>query len=135
MPAAGSRLYDPEEVIPVIFSNKGHMQATADQLGISRQTLSYWKRDTPEILQAFKDARAEMVDNAELALYNAVLDGEAWAVKYYLSTQGQDRGYVERVEIKNMVEQELQVVVEMLEEELAPDVFMQVAAVLARRMT
>jgi hypothetical protein len=40
-----------------------------------------------------------MKDNAESALYSAVLGGEAWAVCFYLKTQAKDRGYVERQEM------------------------------------
>jgi hypothetical protein len=40
-----------------------------------------------------------MVDIAELKLRQQVQDGEAWAVKYILSTKGKSRGYVERQEV------------------------------------
>ena len=35
---------------------------------------------------------------AELSLFKAIQTGEAWAVCFYLKTQGKDRGYVERYE-------------------------------------
>jgi hypothetical protein len=37
-----------------------------------------------------------MLDNVESALYTAALAGEAWAVCFFLKTQGKARGYVER---------------------------------------
>ena len=55
-------------------------------------------------------------------------------MKYYLSTQAKDRGYVVGVDVEAIVREELEAVVTLLEEELEPDVFRQVAAVLARKM-
>jgi len=39
-----------------------------------------------------------MLDNAESVLYKAVLNGEAWAVCFFLKCQGKSRGYIERQE-------------------------------------
>ncbi|MBU2051246.1 MAG: hypothetical protein KKH61_20050, partial [Gammaproteobacteria bacterium] len=40
-----------------------------------------------------------LCDTSEVKLQQAVNGGEAWAVKYVLSTKGKGRGYVERSEI------------------------------------
>jgi hypothetical protein len=75
-----------------------------------------------------------MTDNVEMALYNAALEGHGWAVKFYLEHQGKRRGYMDRTEVDKIVQEELNAIVTMLEESLAPEDFRKVAAVLARKL-
>lgn len=42
------------------------------------------------------------LDLAEFALTLAVVNGESWAIKYMLSTQGKSRGYSETLQIENV---------------------------------
>lgn len=43
---------------------------------------------------------SDRLDLAELALTMAVIDREPWAIKYMLSTQGQERGYIEKQKLE-----------------------------------
>ena len=45
------------------------------------------------------DLREGMKDEAEGMLHKAVLQGEPWAVKFYLLTQAKDSGYSTRTEL------------------------------------
>jgi hypothetical protein len=47
---------------------------------------------------AIKEERERMTDVAEMALFDAIKEGEGWAVCFYLKTQGKERGYIERHE-------------------------------------
>ena len=82
-----------------IEPTKGNVAAIARALGTSRGTV--WNRiqASPALQTLLSDARETMLDNAESALYRAVLGGEAWAVCFFLKTQGKRRGYVERQEV------------------------------------
>jgi len=82
-----------------IEPTKGNVAAIARALGTSRGTV--WNRiqSSPALQALLADARETMLDNAESALYRAVLAGEAWAVCFFLKTQGKSRGYVERQEV------------------------------------
>jgi len=46
-------------------------------------------------------ARGQLIDTAELALYQAVKRGEAWAVCFSLKTVGHHRGYIERHKVEH----------------------------------
>ncbi len=77
--------------------NRGMVAVAARNLGCSRQTIYAWMEAHPELKDVLADEREVMTDVAELSLYKQVQNGEGWAVKYYLSTQGKGRGYTETV--------------------------------------
>jgi len=70
--------------------------------------------------EIFKKATmSNRLDLAEFALTLAVIDREPWAVKFMLSTQGKNRGYVEKQQIEN-VSQDSEEMLEKLAE-ILPD--------------
>jgi hypothetical protein len=76
----------------------GNMAAVARQFGVTRQAVQDFVRRRVKLQQVANDVRESMKDHAESSLYKAVLDGEAWAVCFFLKTQARDRGYVEVLE-------------------------------------
>ena len=88
-----------EPVITAIREMNGNLSAVARKLGVCRQTLYTYIDRHPSVQAVVADARETMLDNAESSLYRAVLNGEAWAVCFFLKTQGKRRGYVERQEV------------------------------------
>jgi len=48
-----------------------------------------------------KDLYETITDLAEAQLISSVKKGEPWAIKYWLSTKGKDRGYTTKQEFKN----------------------------------
>lgn len=88
-----------EQVIARIAEYKGNLAAVARSFGLSRQTLYKYINSKPSVKAALDEARETMIDNVESALYSAALAGEAWAVCFFLKTQGKSRGYTERSEI------------------------------------
>lgn len=87
------------DLIKLILSKRGNVSALARSYRVSRQAVLNWINEDPEAQQALKDARETALDNAEDALGNAVKNGDAWAVCFFLKTQGKGRGYVERQEL------------------------------------
>lgn len=88
-----------ELVEPLIGQALGNLAAIAAVVGVSRQAVSKFVRADPE-LSALVDAEKERVlDLVERSLVGAAIGGEAWAVCFYLKTQGKDRGYSERHEV------------------------------------
>jgi hypothetical protein len=83
----------------VVDELSGNMAAVARALGVHRATVMRFVDKRPKLLEAALDLRETMKDNAESSLYNAVLAGEPWAVRFFLTTQAKDRGYVERQEM------------------------------------
>ena len=98
-----------ESVTAAIRDMNGNISAVAKRLGVCRQTVYSYIERHPSVKDVLAEARETMIDNAESALYRAVLNGEAWAVCFFLKTQGKGRGYVERQEVVNR-EETLQIV-------------------------
>jgi len=71
----------------------------AKLLGCDRQTIYNAMEQFPELQEALTASREHSLDLAELSLLKSVTKGEAWAVCFYLKTQGRKRGYVERVDV------------------------------------
>ena len=88
-----------EAVTAAIRDMNGNISAVARRLGVCRQTVYSYIERHPSVKDVLAEARETMIDNAESALYRAVLNGEAWAVCFFLKTQGKSRGYVERQEV------------------------------------
>lgn len=90
--------YKPEVIVEALNQSNGLISLAARRIGCDRMTIYNYRDRFPEVAQAITDQREQMTDVAELSLFNQVKNGEAWAVCFYLKTQGKNRGYVERQE-------------------------------------
>jgi hypothetical protein len=88
-----------ELVITVLEETRGNLTMAAKRIGCARNTLYSFINSHPTCLQALDAEREKMIDNVESTLYSKALEGEGWAVCFFLKTQGKRRGYVERQEI------------------------------------
>jgi hypothetical protein len=93
------RKYTQEEMIKALEESKGLIAPAARALGCSRDTIRSYLEEYTAVAQAKLDQREAVTDMAENALYQAILDREAWAVCFYLKCMAKDRGYVERAEL------------------------------------
>lgn len=91
--------HDPQKMVDLIIKHHGNLSAVAKAMKISRATIHQYAERFPELKEAIKDARETMTDIAESKLLLAIKRGDAWAVCFYLKTQGKSRGYVERQEL------------------------------------
>jgi len=94
-----SKKYRLDQIIEAIRAHKGMITLAADALHVNARTIYTWRKQYPEVDEAIYEARGRFVDRCELALDNAVEEGEGWAVCFALKCLGKDRGYVERHEI------------------------------------
>ena len=85
-------------VAKAIRDASGILAGAARRLKCSRSTVSRYVRLHPCCRQARDEAREALLDLAEDKLAKHVRDGELGAIKFFLKTQGRDRGYVERQE-------------------------------------
>lgn len=90
--------YTTQQMIDALMEARGMVTVAAAVVGCHPLTVRAYMRRYPTVAQALLDAREAMTDVAESALYDAIVAGDLGAVKYYLSTIGKDRGYVERQE-------------------------------------
>ena len=88
--------YPPEKIIEALRASRGMITTAARRLGCVRQTIYDAIARHPTINEVVAGERELMLDTAERALHEAVERGESWAIKFYLATQGQGRGYIER---------------------------------------
>lgn len=109
--------YDTEKLVILIGKHHGNVSAVAKAMKCSRQTIHTYAKDNEAISQALQDAREEITDIAESKLLTAIKSGEAWAVCFYLKTQGRGRGYVEKqinvnVDMSKLSDDELRAIAE-----------------------
>jgi hypothetical protein len=71
----------------------------AKALGCSHETVQQYIKKFPTVRQVAEQLRGELVDLAELRLWEALEHGEPWAISLVLKTLGKPRGYVERDEM------------------------------------
>lgn len=88
-----------DEVIEVIGEVHGNLTAVSRKLKVSRPTMYKFVDAHPTVRAALDSARESMIDNVESKLYQKALEGEGWAVCFFLKTQGKRRGYIERQEV------------------------------------
>ena len=93
---ANRQRYTAAQVIHALDINKGMVFLAAKSLGCSHVTVYRYAKRYASVQKAIDANRGEVVDFAELKLYNAIVAGEHWAVTFALRTIGRDRGYVEK---------------------------------------
>lgn len=95
-----ARLSD-KRIINALRETRGLVAVAARKLGCSRTTIYDRIEKSPAVREALEEARDYTLDTAESSLFRAIENGEAWAVCFYLKTQGKGRGYVERQEVEH----------------------------------
>jgi hypothetical protein len=90
--------YTAEQVAEALRKTKGMRYLAARTLGCSHDTVTRYIERYPSVRAAAEQQRGEMIDTAELKLWQSIQNGEQWGVTLALKTLGKDRGYVERQE-------------------------------------
>ncbi len=75
-----------------VKGSAGSLTLIARRLNCTRRAVEKYLKKYP--IQPFLNSEIEsFLDIAENKLKEAVLNGQPWAIKYYLSTKGKSRGY------------------------------------------
>ena len=101
---AKTHRFTAQQVIAALQATKGMVYLAAKQLQCNPQTIMNYCKKFPSVEAAKHDARGELLDEAELRLWQAVRRDEAWAISFCLKTLGRSRGYVERVDLSVTIE-------------------------------
>src|SRR4051812_38630357 len=88
-----------EDICIELMRHGGRLYWTAKALGCSSLYVRQRIRECPQVQEAYRDSKDEVVDLAEQVMYNRLKDGSETAARYILSTLGKDRGYTERTEV------------------------------------
>ena len=83
-------------VTQAIIASRGFVTTAAQSLNVSRKTLYADLEKYPKAQEALDDAREYTLDRAETKLFEAMENGEPWAIRLVLTTIGRSRGYVTR---------------------------------------
>jgi len=105
----GYQQYTAKQFIDAIPGTGGIITHIANKVGCSWNTARKYIDKHPTVLRAWEDEREVVVDVAEVELIRKVKEGDAWAVKYMLSTIGKHRGFTEQHEVKQSGEVEVTV--------------------------
>lgn len=97
-------ILNSELVAAALADMQGNVAAVAKRFGVHRSSVQELIDKRPALQRVLSDARDGMLDHAESSLYRAVIAGEAWAVCFFLKTQGKKRGYIERNEVAMLME-------------------------------
>lgn len=125
--------YTATQVAQALAETKGMVYLAAKRLGCSHTTVYNYIEKYATVKDAWDSANGEMGDITELKLYQAVQDGQPWAVAFYLKTKGKSRGYTERMEVmlEERLKQELSDALNQLERSLPAEEYQRVLAILA----
>jgi hypothetical protein len=84
-----------------VLSDAAELLATSYRTTCSRQTLYNALDRWPDLRDLRHDVAEEIRDMAEGKLFDAIRDGEPWAVRYFLSKRAADRGYGKTAHIEH----------------------------------
>jgi hypothetical protein len=129
---AKPRRYTATQVIEALNATRGMVYLAARRLQCNPQTIMNYCKKFPSVEQAKLDARGELLDVAEVKLWQAVQRDEAWAISFCLKTLGRSRGYGERLDLNLSIEAVAIRVAETLG--LTPEAVLQEAQALLREM-
>ena len=91
------------------MTDKGMVYLAAEALECSHVTIYNYAKRYTSVQEAIDRNRGHVVDTAELALYDAILRKEHWAIAFTLKTIGKNRGYTERQEVTTPRDEPLEV--------------------------
>jgi len=81
-----------------LIEARGLISVAARRLGVTPQAVRAAIKRNPRLQEALEQAREEMGDLAESALWQQIQDGNTASIIFYLKTVHKHRGYVERTE-------------------------------------
>lgn len=95
----GRELFTTKQFLTAIKDSGGIVSTIADRIGCDWHTANKYIKSKATLQQAWQNEKEQITDIAETSLIESIKERDAWAVKYYLSTKGKNRGYTERQEI------------------------------------
>lgn len=87
-----------ERLAQTLFRHNGNQARAARAVGLTRQAVYERVRQKPLLQAAIVDGREALVDDAEQALRELILERNATAVLFALRTLGKERGYAEKTQ-------------------------------------
>ncbi len=95
----GKPLYTAQQFLEAIPGTGGIVTAIAKKVGCDWSTAKKYIGAHPTVQAAYNDECESVLDLAEAKTIQLIQAGDAQMIRYYLSTKGKRRGYVERQEL------------------------------------
>jgi len=103
--------YKLEQIEAALRETRGMVYLAARRLGCSHNTIRSWLERSPHLREILEMEDESVTDTAELKLYQAIINGEPWAIQYRLSRKGKRRGYTEQKDIATPPGQPLETII------------------------
>jgi hypothetical protein len=87
-----------ELMLDALKKTLGIVTTACQKADISRQTHYEWLREDPIYKKKVDEISEMAIDFVETKMFEGVNNNDSGLIKYYLSTKGKNRGYVERQE-------------------------------------
>lgn len=97
-----AEMYDPKTMAEAIIKAGGIKTAACKLIGCSRETLRKYIEKYPELEEAVRESKSQLLDVAEAQLHKNIRNGHASSIFFYLKTIGKNRGYTERQEVSGI---------------------------------
>lgn len=95
----GNNQFKAHQFIDAMPGTFGIVTAIARKVGCSWMTAKKYIDSYPTVNQAWRAEREKALDLTETKAIEAINAGDGPMIRYFLSTQGKNRGYTERREI------------------------------------
>lgn len=92
--------FTAQQMIEALNATQGMVYVAARQLKCDPKTIYNYAKRYKSVQAAIDNKRGEFLDETELALYQAVKEGQGWAIAFALKTLGKHRGYVEKQQVE-----------------------------------
>jgi hypothetical protein len=95
----------------LLYVNCGNIAATCKQLGIPRSTYAYHFKNDLEFRQKCLEIDESLLDLAESKALELIKEKNPQMIMFFLKTKGKQRGYVERTEVNELQQRQVQIIV------------------------
>ena len=109
--------YTTDEIGQALRQARGMLYVAAKQLGCSPTTIRARLAASPALQAIHEAERGHVNDVAELKLFQAIEDGQPWAIQFRLRTRARDRGYGDRLDVGVSVRQQAERLAQVLASE------------------
>lgn len=106
----GAEQYKAQQFIDVIPGTAGIISTIARRVGCAWHTAQKYIEKYATIRRVYESECNSMLDLAELEALKLIKAGDGSMIRWYLSTKGKHRGYVERVEQEQLGEVVIRVI-------------------------
>jgi hypothetical protein len=98
---ANKTQHNKKALIAAMEKHLGVVSSACKEVGLNRSTYYDYYNNDPEFKKACDDTANIALDFAESQLHKQIKDGVPASTMFYLKTKGKDRGYIEKQQIEN----------------------------------